>query len=156
MTVFEGTDGAPLPEAVVAKTTNEYGVPLIKLVTVQFLEPVVLHTNPPGVDETVYPVIGSEPVLAGALHETFASALPADALTPVGASVTGSGSTTSAASVSTLPSTEDADSSTAAIVASTAFSTSAATPHPLISRTVIPTITGTPKNLFTATPRTRL
>lgn len=144
MTVLEGTDGAPKPEAVVAKTMNEYGVPFTKPVTVQFFESVVLHTNPPGVDETVYPVIGAEPVLAGALHETFACAFPASALTPVGASVTGSGSTTSTASVSTLPSTAEADSSTAAIVASTAFSTSAATPHPLKRNTVTPAVTVTP------------
>ena len=42
-----------MAEAVVAMTVNEYGVPLTKPDTVQSFAPVVVHTNPPGVDETV-------------------------------------------------------------------------------------------------------
>ena len=42
------------------------------------------HVRPSGTEVTVYPVIGSPPVDAGAIHETRALALPRVATTEVG------------------------------------------------------------------------
>ena len=57
---------------------------MVKPFTVVIVAPVVVAVCPP--DEViVYPVIAVPPLLAGALHETVASVLPATAFTPVGA-----------------------------------------------------------------------
>ena len=49
--------------------------------------------KPPGLDVTVYPVIELPPVVPGAVNATLAEALPAVALTPVGAPGTVAGVT---------------------------------------------------------------
>ncbi|KQR91790.1 hypothetical protein ASG00_04835 [Microbacterium sp. Leaf351] len=80
-------------------TVNVYGVPLVSPLTVQGeLEHPTL-VNPPGEDVTVYAVIGSPPVFAGAWKETVADASPAVALTFVGA--TGADGTWATATSST-------------------------------------------------------
>ena len=53
--------------------------------------PVTLAATPPGLEVTVYEVIGAPPLLAGAAQLTPAEALPADALTAVGAVGTAAG-----------------------------------------------------------------
>ena len=47
--------------------------------------PVALALAPPGLAVTVYPVMALPPLLAGAVQLTLALALPAVAVTPVGA-----------------------------------------------------------------------
>jgi hypothetical protein len=62
-------------------------VPFVKLATViGELAPVAVIV--PGDDVTVYDVMALPPLLAGAVKETEACALPAVAVTPVGASGT--------------------------------------------------------------------
>jgi hypothetical protein len=68
----------------VAVTVNVYGVPLTRPFTVQ-PSVAVLQVAPPGDAVTVYPVIDLPPLLAGAVHETAAEALPGVADTDVGA-----------------------------------------------------------------------
>ena len=63
-------------------------MPLVKPVTVAVRAPVVVALAPPGLAVTVYPVIGDPPLLAGAVHNTWAWPLPAVADTPVGAPAT--------------------------------------------------------------------
>ena len=61
-------------------------------VTVHVSAPVVVQVFPPGVLDTVYPVIGLPPSVAGGVQVTFAFASPATAATFVGApGSTGSG-----------------------------------------------------------------
>ena len=86
VTAVEAADGGPVPAAFVAVTVNVYGVPLVRPVTVAVRAvPATLAVTPPGVDVTVYPVIGVPPSLAGAVHDTVAAAFPAAAFTPVDA-----------------------------------------------------------------------
>ena len=75
-----------------------YFVPLVKPVIVHdngFVSTptVVEHDAPPGEAVAVYPVTGEPPSDAGADHETTADALPATAVTPVGAPATVAGVT---------------------------------------------------------------
>lgn len=78
---FEVAAG-PVPNAFVAVTLKVYAVPLVKPVTVMGLEvPVVIK---PVFAVTVYDVIGL-PFETGAVKLTVALALPADAVTPIGA-----------------------------------------------------------------------
>jgi hypothetical protein len=77
-------DAGEVPIAFVAVTVNVYEVPFDKPVTVNGLEPPDA-VSPPGLDVTVKLVIAEPPLLAGALNDTVACALPALALTPVGA-----------------------------------------------------------------------
>jgi hypothetical protein len=78
VTLFEGADGGPFPSTFVAATVKVYAVPLVKPVTVRgLLGPEAV--SPPGDDVAVYPVIGLPPLLAGAVNDTTACALPATA-----------------------------------------------------------------------------
>jgi hypothetical protein len=58
---------------------------LVRPVTVADVAPAVVTVAPPGEAVTVYPVIAEPPLLAGAVHDTPAWALPAVPPTPVGA-----------------------------------------------------------------------
>jgi hypothetical protein len=78
-----GADAGPVPIAFVAVTVNEYAVPLVRPVTVQ-LVPVPPHVAPPGLAETVYPVIALPP-FDGAVQASVTWLLPAVATRPVGA-----------------------------------------------------------------------
>jgi hypothetical protein len=74
----------PVPNAFVAVTVNVYEVPFVRPLTVMGeAEPVPV--TPPGLDVTVYPVIGRFPSLAGAVKVTEAEAKLAVAVPMVGA-----------------------------------------------------------------------
>ena len=66
---------------------------MVRPETVAVNAPVVVAVAPPGVAVTVYPVIGEPPLLAGAVHDTWAWLLPAMAVTAVGAAGTAVGVT---------------------------------------------------------------
>ena len=76
-----------VPIPLVAVTVKVYGVPLVSPVTMhESDDDGAEHVCPPAPDaETVYCVIGLPPSLPGATHDTVACALPAMAVTPVGA-----------------------------------------------------------------------
>jgi phosphoribosylcarboxyaminoimidazole (NCAIR) mutase len=76
-----------------ATTVNVYEVPFVSPLTAQDRPPPVTHVAPPGEAVTVYPVIGLPPSEDGAIHMTSAEALPAVAVTPVGAPGTVAGTT---------------------------------------------------------------
>jgi hypothetical protein len=77
-------DAGDVPIAFVAVTVNVYAVPLLKPETVIGDEAPV-PVIPLGLDVTVKPVIAEPPLSAGAENDTDACALPAVALTSVGA-----------------------------------------------------------------------
>lgn len=83
VTLLEGADPEPAPSAFVAITINVYAVSLVRPVTVIGLA-VPVAVIPPGVETTVYPVIGLPP-FDGAVKLTVACALPGTAFTAVGA-----------------------------------------------------------------------
>ncbi len=86
VTALDGADAGPGPAALVARTVNVYEVPFVRPVTTAVVvEPPTVAVMPPGLEVTVYPVIGLPPSLAGAVHETPAWALPRTAVMPVGA-----------------------------------------------------------------------
>jgi hypothetical protein len=88
--VFEAVDGALLPIAFVATTVHEMEVPLARPVTTSGdAAPDALCV--PHV--AVYDVIAEPPLDAGAVNDTVACALPAVAVTPVGAPGTDAGVT---------------------------------------------------------------
>jgi hypothetical protein len=78
-------DPKEVPAALAAVTVNVYAVPLANPATVAEAVPVVVALSPPGDAVTVYPVIADPPLLAGAVQDTTAKALPAVATAPVGA-----------------------------------------------------------------------
>ena len=84
VTAFEADEDAPVPATFVAATVKVYEVPFVRPLTVHDVDEVE-QVAPPGLDVTVYDVIAAPPLLAGAVHVTVALALPADAVTPVGA-----------------------------------------------------------------------
>jgi hypothetical protein len=85
---LEGTEG---PTAFVATTVNVYAWPLVKPVIVAvFTSAETLTNNPPGLDVTLYPVIGDPPLL-GAVQEIVTCWIPATPVTPVGAEGTVAG-----------------------------------------------------------------
>ena len=84
VTAVLGADAVEVPELLVAITVKVYAVPLVRPETVAVRGPVVVAVAPPGVAVTVYPVIGEPPLLAGAVHDTWAWPLPATAVTAVG------------------------------------------------------------------------
>jgi hypothetical protein len=84
VTPFDGVDSGPLPTAFVAWTVNVYVVPFVSPVTVRGLDgPEAV--KPPGLEVTVYEVIGLPPSEAGGLKLIVACPLPAVAVTAVGA-----------------------------------------------------------------------
>src|SRR5437870_861557 len=84
VTLVEGAEAALEPIALVATTVKVYAVPLVRPVNVADV-PATVALAPAGVDVTVYVVIALPPSLAGAVQETSAEALPAEAVTAVGA-----------------------------------------------------------------------
>src|SRR5207249_4482868 len=84
---LEGADSAPLPTALVACTVKVYaffGNREGELTLIGLAAPVAVI--PPGLDVTVYDVIGLPPSPAGGVKATVNSKLPvAVAVTPVGA-----------------------------------------------------------------------
>jgi len=94
VTELEAAEAGPVPTAFVAVTVNVYAVPLVKPVTViGLVVPVAVML--PGLEVTVKPVIGLPPLLVGAVNVTVADALPAVAVTAVGAPGTVTGVTVS-------------------------------------------------------------
>jgi hypothetical protein len=87
VTEFDGALAGPAPIELFAVTVNVYWVPLLRPLTTVFVVTLAFTDAnwPPGEAVAVYPVIGDPPSLVGAIHETEAWALPAVALTPVGA-----------------------------------------------------------------------
>jgi len=85
VTAALGDDAGEVPAALVAVTVNVYAVPLVRPVTVAVVAPVVVAVLPPGLEVAVYPVTGEPPSATGAVQPTSASALPAVAITAVGA-----------------------------------------------------------------------
>ena len=84
VTEFEADEAVPVPTAFLAVAVNVYAVPLVRPVTVNGeLAPVAVI--PPGIDVTVYPVIGDPPVEDGGVKLTVAWALPGVAVPIVGA-----------------------------------------------------------------------
>jgi hypothetical protein len=96
-TAPEDADAEPVPALFVAETVNVYEVPFERPVTVQLVVEVV-QVNEPGVDVTVYPVVGLPPVEAGATHDTAACAFPDTADTDLGTPGVVAGTTTPDAS----------------------------------------------------------
>lgn len=87
VTELDAVEADDVPTVFVAVTVNVYEVPFVKPVNVQ--EVVVVFTQPEGAvtageEVTVYPEIVAPPLLAGAVQETVACALPEVAVTPVG------------------------------------------------------------------------
>lgn len=70
MTVFDDDDG-PVPTEFLAVTVNVYVLPVIKLLTVIGDEEPVTMTFP-GVETTIYEVMGDPPVFVGAVNVTLA------------------------------------------------------------------------------------
>ena len=83
-TAVLGVEAAELPTAFTATTVNVYAVALTRLVQ-DAVVPLTTHTPPEGDDATLYPVIATPPLNAGAVQDTVAEAMPALAVTPVGA-----------------------------------------------------------------------
>lgn len=83
VTPADGRDAVPVPSTFVAVTVNVYAVPFVNPVTVIGLA-VPVAVIPPGLDVTVYCVMGYPPVDAGAVKLTVAVVLPATAETAVG------------------------------------------------------------------------
>jgi hypothetical protein len=83
VTAFEATEAAPVPTRLVAVTLNEYAVPFFSDATTHDVE-LVVQDPATGDEVTVYVAI-ADPFAVAALHETVAVALPAIALTFVGA-----------------------------------------------------------------------
>lgn len=81
----EGTDASPSPKKLVATTTKVYSVPLVSPRTVHEVVFVVVQVKPPGVDVTVYKVMGVKPLLSGAVHDTVTNLSPLVAFTFLGA-----------------------------------------------------------------------
>jgi len=92
-TAPDAADADPAPALFAAVTVNEYEVPFERPVTVQLVVDVV-QVNEPGVDVTVYPVVGLPPVEEGAIHDTAASAFPDTADTDLGTPGVVAGTTT--------------------------------------------------------------
>jgi len=90
VTAVEAVDAAPVPTAFVAVTRKVYAVPFVNPVIVVLVAgglPVIVVAVcavVPMNGVTVYEVIAL-PLFAGAVHDTVADALPAMAVTPVGA-----------------------------------------------------------------------
>ncbi|MGB7962837.1 MAG: hypothetical protein WCF12_07760 [Propionicimonas sp.] len=91
----DGSDSAEGPATLKATTLNAYVAPFSRSPTVQEVSPVVVHVMPPGLAIAAYPVIGAPPSDTGGVQVTSAEALPAAALTPVGAPGTVRGVTSS-------------------------------------------------------------
>ena len=84
VTALEELDAGPWPAELVAFTVNVYDVPFVRPVTViGDDEPEAVID--PGDDVTVYEVIALPPFEAGAVNDTVACPLPAEADTDVGA-----------------------------------------------------------------------
>jgi hypothetical protein len=92
VTLLDAADGKPVPFAFVAVTVNVYAVPFVRPATMIGLA-APADVMPPGLDVTVYPVIGLPPLSAGAVKLTVARALPATAEAAVGAPGTPTGVT---------------------------------------------------------------
>ena len=69
VTLFDATEGAPVPKALVAATVQVTAVPLVNPVTV-IGDAAPVFERPPQV--AVYPVIALPPLLAGAVKLTVA------------------------------------------------------------------------------------
>jgi hypothetical protein len=93
VTAVEALDVAEVPTVFTAETVNVYAVSLVSPVAVTEVDVPVVLLYPAGLETTLYAVIASPPVEAGAVHETVAVALPATALTLVGAPGTVAGVT---------------------------------------------------------------
>ena len=101
-TGLDGSDSGPSPTELVAWTVKVYSVPLVSPDTVQLVPPLTGHGRGPrpcSVSVTAYPVIERPPLSDGADQEISAEALPAVALTAVGAPGTAGAVTVSVAQV---------------------------------------------------------
>src|SRR3954464_13067919 len=85
VTGAEGAEAGPVPTTLLAVTVSVYAVPWVRPATVALVAPMTLAVRPPGEEVTVYPVMALPPLDAGAVQLTLACALPAVAVTPVGA-----------------------------------------------------------------------
>jgi hypothetical protein len=85
VTEFDSADADPAPSEFVATTENVYARPFVRPVTAHDRTVVDVHVLSPGVEVTVYPLIG-EPLASGACQVTDADMSPRVAVTPVGAS----------------------------------------------------------------------
>jgi hypothetical protein len=86
VTAFEGAEAGDAVVLFFAVTTKVYFVPLVKPLTVALRLAAAATTEMlPGVDVTVYEAIALEPLFVGACQVTVADALPAVAVTLVGA-----------------------------------------------------------------------
>jgi hypothetical protein len=94
VTLFDGNDAGPDPTALAAVTVNVYAVPFVRPETrILVALAAAFAVMPPGDDVAVYPVIGLPPFDPGGVQDTVAAALPAAAVTPVGAPGTAAGVT---------------------------------------------------------------
>ena len=83
ITVFDGNDGALVPDEFSTVTVNEYDVPFTSPVTVSGLAAPVT-VLPPGLDVMVYDMTAALPFGTGGAKLTVALALPGIAVTAVG------------------------------------------------------------------------
>jgi len=84
LTARERAEAGPVPTAFVALTVKVYDVPFVRPVTtIGLVRPVAILD--PGLDVTVYEVIGAPPLFAGGVKLTEACAFPATAVTVLGA-----------------------------------------------------------------------
>jgi hypothetical protein len=81
---LEGTEGTEEPAALAAVTVKVYAVPFVRPVTVHDVDVPASQVSPPGAEVTRKRVIGA-PHESGVAHDTVARALPAVAVTLVGA-----------------------------------------------------------------------
>ena len=84
ITAFDDADGDEVPTAFDAVTEKVYETPLLSPLTVQVSVPPVTQLLAPGLDVTVYEVIGEPPLKLDAVKTTVACAVPAVATGLVG------------------------------------------------------------------------
>ena len=87
VTEEDAVEEGEFPKLFVAITTNVYGVPFVRPVTMALVvfPSGVVAVNPPGVDVTVYDIIERPPFDAEAVHDTVTCVFPTVPLTFVGA-----------------------------------------------------------------------
>src|SRR5207245_2676375 len=85
--LLEGAEATPEPFTLPAVTVTVYAVPFVRPVTADVVVAALrwVAVTPRGDEVTADEVIGLPPLEAGAVQLTVASALPAAAVTPVGA-----------------------------------------------------------------------
>jgi hypothetical protein len=101
VTAVDAALGLPVVTPFVAVTVNVYGVPSVRLLTVQLRAPVVEQLAPPGDAVATY-LLTALPLFAAATQLTVAAPSPAVAVTEVGADGGPAGATETLAALARL------------------------------------------------------